>query len=54
LGDGRERLAAARRSGHGEALEAQRALQGRADGGLVVDDEDEWLRGDDRAPPLDE
>ena len=38
--------------GHGEALEAQRALEGLPDGGLVVDDEDQWFRGGgSRAPP---
>ena len=41
LRDGVERLVAAGGRRHGEALEAQRALEGLPDGRLVVDDEDE-------------
>ena len=53
LGDRLERLAAAGGRGHGKALEAQRALEGLPDGGLVVDDEDEGGSGvaEARAPP---
>ena len=46
LGDGGERLDAVGGGGDGEALEAQRALEGLPDGGLVVDDEDEGLATD--------
>ena len=45
LGDRLERLTATGGRGHGKALEAQRALEGLPDGGLVVDDEDQWFRG---------
>ena len=40
-----QRSAPARGRRHGEALEAQGALEGLPDGGLVVDDEDQRLRG---------
>ena len=43
--DRRERSPAARGRRDGEALEAQGALEGLPDGGLVVDDEDQRLRG---------
>ena len=36
--------------GHGEALEAQRALEGLPDGGLVVDDEDKGITTGQRLP----
>src|SRR6185436_9548321 len=42
-----QRGAPARGRRHGEALEAQRALEGLPDGRLVVDDEDQRLRGDE-------
>ena len=41
LRDGRQCLEAVGGGGHGKALEAERALEGLPDGGLVVDDEDE-------------
>ena len=41
-----ERLVAVGGGGHGEALEAQGALEGLPDGGLVVDDEDERIATD--------
>ena len=46
LRHGGERLQAVGGGGHGEALEAERALEGLPDGGLVVDDEDERLATD--------
>src|SRR6185436_14482761 len=42
-----QRGAPARGRRHGEALEAQRALEGLPDGRLVVDDEDQRLRADE-------
>ncbi len=42
-----QRSAPARGRRHGEALEAQRALEGLPDGRLVVDDEDQRLRGEE-------
>ena len=50
LRDGGERLQAVRGGGHGEALEAQRALEGLPDGGLVVDDEDQRFAYGPRLP----
>ena len=41
LRHGGERLHTVVGGGHGEALEAERALEGLPDGGLVVDDEDQ-------------
>ena len=46
LRDGAQRLVAVGGGGHVEALEAQRALEGLTDGGLVVDDEDERFATD--------
>ena len=50
FGDRGQRCLAAVGGGHREALEAQCALEGLANRGLVVDDEDERLSGDG-APP---
>ena len=41
LRDGGERLQTVGGGGHGKALEAERALEGLPDSGLVIDDEDE-------------
>ena len=52
--DRRQRRFAVGGRAHGEALEAQSALEGHADRGLVVDDEDEGRRrrGQGRAPAV--
>ncbi len=46
LRDGAQRLQAVGGGGNGEALEAQCALEGLPDGGLVIDDEDKRIATD--------